>query len=309
MITLRGLTKRYGSTQAVNNLSVDIEPGRVTGFLGPNGAGKSTTMRMILGLDRPTAGQALINGRPYSELRQPAREIGALLEARGVHPGRSAYNHLLALARYSGIPKSRVDDVCELVGLTPVAKRKVRGFSLGMGQRLGIAAALIGDPGIVMLDEPVNGLDPDGIRWVRELMRGLAAEGRTVFVSSHLMSEMEDTAHHLIVIGKGELIADAPIEEVISGSSHTVVRVRTPEATTLLEHLAGNEVKVEQESPTSLRVSGLSTDEIGDRAHGLGIRLHELSLQSASLEQAYLELSEDSREYITASVTDPKAGS
>lgn len=308
MITLRGLTKRYGETLAVNNLSFDIEPGRVTGFLGPNGAGKSTTMRMILGLDRPTSGQALINGRPYAALRQPAREIGALLEARAVHPGRSAYHHLLALARYSGLPKSRVDEVCELVGLTKVAGRRVGGYSLGMGQRLGIAAALLGDPGIVMLDEPVNGLDPDGIRWIRELMRSLAAEGRTVFVSSHLMSEMEDTADHLIVIGKGELIVDAPIREVISGSSHTMVRVRTPNATELMDHLTGDDVSVRQEAPNTLLVSGPSTDEIGDLAHSLGIRLHELTLQSATLEQAYLELSRDSREYVTTNRSEPKAG-
>ncbi|HEY0699647.1 MAG TPA: ATP-binding cassette domain-containing protein, partial [Micromonospora sp.] len=229
MITLRGLTKRFGAATAVDNLTLDLAPGLVTGFLGPNGAGKSTTMRMILGLDRPTAGQALIDGRRYAALRHPLREVGALLDAKAVHPGRSARRHLLAMARSNGIPARRVDEVLDTVGLTSVAGKRAGAYSLGMGQRLGIAGALLGDPGVLMFDEPVNGLDPDGVRWVRELMRSLAAEGRTVFVSSHLMSEMQLTADQLVVIGRGRLIADAPIAEVIAGSSLTAVLVRSPQ--------------------------------------------------------------------------------
>jgi ABC-2 type transport system ATP-binding protein len=299
MITLRGLTKRYGATLAVDNLSFDVRPGQVTGFLGPNGAGKSTTMRAILGLDRPTSGQALVDGRPYRSLREPLREIGALLDAKGVHPRRSAADHLKALAQSNGIAQGRVDEVLGLVGLSQVAGRKVGQFSLGMSQRLGIAAALLGDPPIVMFDEPVNGLDPDGIRWVRGLVRGLASEGRTVFVSSHLMSEMEDTADHLVVIGRGRLVIDAPIADVISGSSHTRVRVRTPEAAKLAA-LLGPAGSVQAAAPEELLVSGLSTDEIGDVAYDNGIRLHELALREASLEQAYLELSRDHLDYLGA---------
>ena len=299
MITLRGLTKRYGATLAVDSLSFDVRPGQVTGFLGPNGAGKSTTMRAILGLDRPTSGQALVDGRPYRSLREPLREIGALLDAKGVHPRRSAADHLNALAQSNGIARGRVDEVLGLVGLSQVAGRKAGQFSLGMSQRLGIAAALLGDPPIVMFDEPVNGLDPDGIRWVRELIRGLASEGRTVFVSSHLMSEMEDTADHLVVIGRGRLVTDAPIAEVISGSSHTRVRVRTPEAAKLAA-LLGPAGSVQVSSPEELLVAGLSTDEIGDVAYDNGIRLHELALREASLEQAYLELSRDHLDYTGA---------
>jgi ABC-2 type transport system ATP-binding protein len=297
MIELQGLTKRYGSTVAVDNLSFQVRPGKVTGFLGPNGAGKSTSMRVILGLDRPTAGQALVNGRPYRELREPLRVAGALLDAKAVHPRRSAYHHLLALAQSNGIVRSRVEEVLGLVGLDKVAGRRVGGFSLGMSQRLGIAAALLGDPGIVLFDEPVNGLDPDGIRWVRGLVRGLAAEGRTVFVSSHLMSEMEDTADHLVVIGRGRLVADAPIGEVIAGSSHTIVRVRTPAARELGRLLASTDGSVRLESDTQLLVSGLSTDDIGDLAYAGGVRLHELTLHSASLEEAYLELSQHHLDY------------
>jgi ABC-2 type transport system ATP-binding protein len=230
MIELHGLTKRYGPTLAVDDLSFRVQPGKVTGFLGPNGAGKSTSMRMVLGLDRPSAGHALVDGRRYQELRSPLRVVGALLDAGAVHPRRSARDHLAALARSNGIARSRVEEVLGLVGLDTVAGRRAGAYSLGMRQRLGIAAALLGDPAIVLFDEPVNGLDPDGIRWVRQLVKGLAAEGRTVFVSSHLMSEMEDTADHLVVIGRGRLVADAPIGEVIAGSSHTVVRVRTPAA-------------------------------------------------------------------------------
>ncbi len=298
MITIRGLTKRYGATLAVDNLSFDVRPGQVTGFLGPNGAGKSTTMRAILGLDRPTSGQVLIDGRPYRSLGEPLREIGALLEAKAVHPRRSAVDHLKALAHSNGIAQGRVDDVLGLVGLSQVAGRRVGQFSLGMSQRLGIASALLGDPPIVMFDEPVNGLDPDGIRWVRELMRGLAAEGRTVFVSSHLMSEMEDTADHLVVIGRGRLVVDAPVADVISESSHTMVRVRTPEASKLAALLATG--SVQDSSADELLVSGLSTAEIGDLAYDNGIRLHELALREASLEQAYLELSREHLDYTGA---------
>jgi ABC-2 type transport system ATP-binding protein len=300
LIELQGLTKRYGATLAVDDLSFAVRPGQVTGFLGPNGAGKSTSMRVILGLDRPTAGRALVNGRPYRELRQPLRVVGALLDARAVHPRRSAHDHLLALAHSNGIARSRVEEVLGLVGLSEVAGRRVGAFSLGMSQRLGIAAALLGDPGILLFDEPVNGLDPDGVRWVREFVKRLAAEGRTVFISSHLMSEMEDTADHLVVIGRGRLIADAPIAEVIAGSSHTVVRVRTPAAVELGRLLAPTGAGVRQETGDRLLVSGLSTDEIGDVAHAGGIRLHELTLQSASLEQAYMELSQHSLDFGTS---------
>jgi ABC-2 type transport system ATP-binding protein len=300
MIELQGLTKRYGPTLAVDNLSFTVRPGRVTGFLGPNGAGKSTSMRMVLGLDPPTAGQALVDGRPYRELREPLRVVGALLDAKAAHPHRSARNHLLALAASNGIARARVDEVLGVVGLEQVAGRRVGGFSLGMSQRLGIAAALLGDPGTLMFDEPVNGLDPDGIRWVRQFIRHLAAEGRTVLVSSHLMSEMEDTADHLVVIGRGRLVADAPIGEVIAGSSHTVVRVRTPAAGELVRLLAPIAGSVHQEPGDRLLVSGLGTEEIGNVAYTAGIRLHELALQSASLEEAYLELSQHHLEYGTS---------
>jgi ABC-2 type transport system ATP-binding protein len=299
MIELRGLTKRYGPTTAVDDLSFTVQPGRVTGFLGPNGAGKTTSMRVVLGLDPPTAGQALVDGRPYRELREPLREVGALLDAKAVHPHRSARDHLLALAQSNGIARARVDEVIGLVGLDKVAGRRVGGFSLGMSQRLGIAGALLGDPGTLMFDEPVNGLDPDGIRWVRQFVRHLAAEGRTVLVSSHLMSEMEDTADHLVVIGRGRLVADAPIADVIAGSSHTMVRVRTPVADELARLLAPIAGSVRQETGDRLLVSGLGTDQIGDVAYTAGIRLHELTLQSASLEEAYLELSQHNLEFGT----------
>ena len=303
MIELNGLTKRYGPTLAVDDLSFRVQPGKVTGFLGPNGAGKSTSMRMVLGLDRPTAGQALVDGRPYRELRAPLRVVGALLDAGAVHPRRSARSHLLALAVSNGIARSRVEEVLGLVGLDKVAGRRAGAYSLGMRQRLGIAAALLGDPGIVLFDEPVNGLDPDGIRWVRQLVKDLAAEGRTVFVSSHLMSEMEDTADHLVVIGRGRLVADAPIGQVIAGSSHTVVRVRTPAAAELGRLLAPTAQTVRQESASVLTVVGLTTDDVGDVAHATGIRLHELTLQSASLEEAYMELSQHHLDYGTSQLT------
>jgi ABC-2 type transport system ATP-binding protein len=303
MIELKGLSKRYGPTLAVDDLSFQVQSGKVTGFLGPNGAGKSTSMRMVLGLDRPTAGQALVDGRPYQELRAPLRVVGALLDAGAVHPRRSARSHLLALAVSNGIARSRVEEVLGLVGLDKVAGRRAGAYSLGMRQRLGIAAALLGDPGIVLFDEPVNGLDPDGIRWVRQLVKELAAEGRTVFVSSHLMSEMEDTADHLVVIGRGRLVADAPIGEVIAGSSHTVVRVRTPAAAELGRLLAPTAQSVRQESESLLTVAGLTTDDIGELAFATGIRLHELTLQSASLEEAYMELSKHHLDYGTSQLT------
>ncbi|MFG3697693.1 ATP-binding cassette domain-containing protein [Micromonospora sp. NPDC047620] len=300
MITLRGLTKRFGATTAVDNLTLDLAPGRVTGFLGPNGAGKSTTMRMIVGLDRPTTGEALIGGRRYATMRHPLREVGALLDAKAVHPGRSARNHLLAMARSNGIPTRRVDEVLATVGLTTVAGKRAGTYSLGMGQRLGIAGALLGDPGVLMFDEPVNGLDPDGVRWVRQLMRSLAAEGRTVFVSSHLMSEMQLTADQLVVVGKGRLLADAPIAEVIGGSSSTAVLVRSPQPAGLAElrrRLVAAGVAVEQEADGTLVVAGAGVEQVGDLAYEIGVRLHELSVREASLEEAYMELTADDVEY------------
>ncbi|MFD0902601.1 ABC transporter ATP-binding protein [Actinomadura sediminis] len=296
MITLDRLTKRYGDKTAVSDLSFAIRPGKVTGFLGPNGAGKSTTMRMIVGLDAPTSGRALVGGRRYAELRHPMREVGALLDARAGHPGRSAYQHLLGLARSNGIPASRVAEVLDIVGLGEVAKKRIGSFSLGMGQRLGIAGALLGDPKVLLFDEPVNGLDPDGVRWVRELMRSLAAEGRTVFVSSHLMSEMQETADHLLVIGRGRIIADAPIEDVIAGSSLTAVRVRTPEPGLLGRALERAGMSVEAAGEELIVVGG-TMEQIGDAAFENRVRVHELSMRKASLEQAYMELTAASVEY------------
>ncbi|WP_242894939.1 ABC transporter ATP-binding protein [Actinomadura litoris] len=302
MITLRRLTKRYGDTTAVRDLTLDIAPGLVTGFLGPNGAGKSTTMRMILGLDRPTGGHALVGGRPYAALRHPLREVGALLDAGALHPGRSARRHLLAMARSNGIAARRVEEVLAAVGLEGVAGRRAGSFSLGMGQRLGIAGALLGDPAVLMFDEPVNGLDPDGVRWVRRLMRSLAAEGRTVFVSSHLMSEMQLTADRLVVIGKGRLIADAPVAEVIAGSSRNAVRVRSPHAPRLAERLEtasgpGAKVEVARVADGELLVTGLPLEEVGMAAHAVGAPVLELSEVKASLEEAYMELTGTSVEY------------
>jgi ABC-2 type transport system ATP-binding protein len=296
MIEARGLTKRYGDKLAVDGLTFTVEPGRVTGFLGPNGAGKSTTMRMILGLDAPTSGSVTVNGRPYRDHTAPLREVGALLDARAVHPGRSAYHHLLALAQTSGIRRSRVDEVVEAVGLGGVARRRAGGFSLGMGQRLGIAAALLGDPRTVILDEPVNGLDTEGIRWIRSLLRGLAAEGRTVFVSSHLMSEMAMTAQHLIVIGRGRLIADSGVEEFIAGAAPAVVRVRSADPAALADLLRSREVAFE-EADGALTVSGLSTDQVGRLAGAAGITLLELTAQQASLEEAFIDLTRDAVEF------------
>ena len=296
MIEVTDLTKRYGSTVAVDGLSFQVKPGVVTGFLGPNGAGKSTTMRMILGLDRPTSGTATINGRPYGQHSKPLHSVGALLEASAVHTGRSAYNHLLALAQTNGIPRSRVNAVLEQVGLTAVAKRRIGAFSLGMGQRLGVAAALLGDPGVLMFDEPVNGLDPEGIVWIRTMLKSLAAEGRTVFVSSHLMSEMALTAEHLIVIGQGRLIADTSVEEFVQRSVQNHVRVVTPDEQRLRAALAerGGAVSVVGDA---LAVTGLDCRQVGDIAGAAGCTLHELSPQRASLEEAFMELTKGSVEY------------
>jgi ABC-2 type transport system ATP-binding protein len=299
MIEAVGLTKRYGQTLAVDGLSFVVQPGVVTGFLGPNGAGKSTTMRMLLGLDRPTAGTASINGRPYTELTAPLCEVGALLEARAIHTGRSARNHLLALAATHGIGRRRVDQVLELVGLTQVAGKRAGGFSLGMGQRLGIASALIGDPHTLILDEPVNGLDPEGILWIRTLLRSLAAEGRTVFVSSHLMSEMAMTATHLIVVGQGRLIADCSVAELTNASGRSVVRVRTEEAPRLRELLAADGVSVTSTERDVLTVSGLTSGEIGKIAAEARVALIELTPQQASLEEAFMELTRDAVEFGT----------
>jgi ABC-2 type transport system ATP-binding protein len=294
VISLDHLTKRYGDRLAVDDLTLRLRPGAVTGFLGPNGAGKSTTMRMILGLDRPTAGRALIGGRPYHELERPLRTVGALLDARAVHPGRSARAHLLALARGNGIPKARVGEVLETVGLGAVAGKRAGTLSLGMSQRLGIAAALLGDPEVLMFDEPVNGLDPDGVRWVRRLMRSLAGEGRTVFVSSHLMSEMQLTADHLVVIGKGRLLTDAPLSEVLAATS---VLVRSPHAGDLAARLSAAGLAVTRRAENELLATGAPIERIGDLAYEAGARLHELSPCEPSLEQAYQELTAGSVEY------------
>ena len=295
MIQLAGLTKRYGARVAVDDLTVTIHPGRVTGFLGPNGSGKTTTMRCILGLARPTSGTSTVLGRPYRELDRPMCRVGALIDPRARHPGRTAYRHLLALAQSNGLPPARVDEVIDLVGLESVADDRVRGFSLGMGQRLGIAAALLGDPDVLLLDEPVNGLDPEGIRWVRELLRALADEGRTVLVSSHLMSEMEDTADHLVVLGRGRLLADVPMDELLG--AHSAVRVRTPQGPLLADALRRAGGHVELEIDGALRVEGLTLVEVGDAAFVADVRLHELSRVTASLEAAYLALTDDDVEY------------
>ncbi|MFD3566712.1 ABC transporter ATP-binding protein [Streptomyces sp. NPDC058667] len=302
MIEAVGLTKRYGAKTAVYNLSFQVRPGVVTGFLGPNGSGKSTTMRMILGLDRPTAGHVTIGGHPFRQLPNAPRQVGALLDAKAVHGGRSARSHLLSLAQLAGIPAQRVDEVLGVVGLQDVAKRRSKGFSLGMGQRLGIAAALLGDPQVLLFDEPVNGLDPEGILWVRNLMKKLAAEGRTVFVSSHLMSEMALTADHLIVIGRGQLLADMSVTDFISANSADFARVRTPQTepgqrekltATLTE--AGGQVLSEPDG--ALRVTGLPLPRISDLAHDADVRIWELSPHQASLEEAYMRLTQGAVDY------------
>jgi ABC-2 type transport system ATP-binding protein len=298
MIEARGLTKRYGDTLAVDNLSFDVEPGKITGFLGPNGAGKTTTMRLILGLDRPTSGTVTVNGRHLNQLAWPMREVGALLDAKAVHGGRSAYNHLLCLAQTNNLPSRRVNEVLDLVGLHDVARKRAKGFSLGMGQRLGIAGALLGDPSILMFDEPVNGLDPEGILWIRNLMKALAAEGKTVFVSSHLMSEMENTADELIVVGRGRLIAQSTVDEFIAANSRQSVRVSTPERELLTAAAASAGAKVSDDGSGKLLVVGMTTAQVGDLAFENGIRLHELAPAHASLEQAFMELTASSVEFV-----------
>jgi ABC-2 type transport system ATP-binding protein len=314
MIEAQNLVKRYGSTMAVNDLSFSIRPGMVTGFLGPNGAGKTTTMRMILGLDAPMQGSVTVDGLSYRDLPAPMREVGALLDAKGLHGGRRAYDHLLCLAQSNGIPRSRVDEVLRTVGLEDVAKRRAKGFSLGMGQRLGIASALLGDPAVLIFDEPVNGLDPDGIHWVRTLMRTLATEGRTVLVSSHLMSEMALTADHLLVIGKGQLIADASVDEFVQSSSQQSVHVRTPQAAELAARcreaggnvrngsaprvatapVAGTDAGID---PDVIEITGMESDAVGTLAAAHGIVLFELTPIRASLEEAFMELTRESVEY------------
>ncbi|KUL34892.1 ABC transporter ATP-binding protein [Streptomyces sp. NRRL F-4489] len=311
MIEAVGLTKRYGPRTAVADLSFRVRPGTVTGFLGPNGSGKSTTMRMILGLDTPTAGRATIGGRPFRGTPHAARQVGALLDAKAVHGGRSARAHLLSLAQLSGIPAGRVDEVLALVGLQDVAHRRAKGFSLGMGQRLGIAAALLGDPQVLLFDEPVNGLDPEGILWVRNLMRRLAAEGRTVFVSSHLMSEMALTADHLIVIGRGRLLADMPVTDFISAHSADFARVRTPDGEPeqrekLTAAIAEAGGAAAPEADGALRVTGLPLPRISDLAHTAGVRLWELSPHQASLEEAYMRMTQGAVDYRSAAGYGPQ---
>ncbi|OIH96360.1 MULTISPECIES: ABC transporter ATP-binding protein [unclassified Curtobacterium] len=310
MIEVDHLTKQYGPKTAVDDVSFVVRPGSVTGFLGPNGAGKSTTMRMIMGLDEPTSGRAIVNGRPYRTFRDPLRQVGALLEAKAVHSGRSAYNHLLSLAATHGIPKSRVHEVIDMTGLDAVAKKRVGGFSLGMGQRLGIAAALLGDPKTLILDEPVNGLDPDGVVWVRQLARRMAADGRTVFLSSHLMSEMAQTADRVVVLGRGKVLADAPIAEFVAGAnaasgvgadgtpngggSRVVVRTPSPDQ---LFHAIGPNASVTQREDGSFLVVGPDAPTVGTIAAQAGVVLHELTPTGASLEEAYMALTRDDVEY------------
>jgi ABC-2 type transport system ATP-binding protein len=307
VIEAQGLTKDYGDKRAVDGLTFSVRPGVVTGFLGPNGSGKSTTMRLILGLDAPTDGDVTVNGKHYRDHKAPLHEVGSLLEARSVHTGRSAYNHLLALARTHGIPRSRVDELIDLVGLREVARQRAGKFSLGMGQRLGIAAALLGDPSTVMLDEPVNGLDPEGIHWMRSLLKGLAAEGRTVFVSSHLMSEMSLTADHLIVIGRGRKIADTSTSEFLSAASGNVVRLRSPQAADLGRLLSAPDVTVDALEPGYLEVHGLTAVQIGDVAAANGIALHELTPRQASLEEAFMDLTREEIEFKAAELVSEEA--
>jgi ABC-2 type transport system ATP-binding protein len=303
MIEAHGLTKRYGDKLAVDDLTFTVQPGMVTGFLGPNGAGKSTTIRMIIGLDAPTAGSVTVNGRPYAEHAAPLREVGALLEARAIHTGRSAYSHLLALAATTGIPRRRVDEVVDQVGLREVARKRAGGFSLGMGQRLGIASALLGDPATLILDEPVNGLDPEGILWIRNLLKALAAEGRTIFVSSHLMSEMALTADQLIIVGRGRLIADVSVAEFTRASRHSV-RVRSPQASVLRDALAGPEVTVSTPALDVLEIDGLDSETVGRIAAEHGVMLFELVPHTASLEEAFMELTSDDVEFRATEAAD-----
>ena len=307
VIEAQALRKRYGPKTAVDDLSFEVRPGFVTGFLGPNGSGKSTTMRLLLGLDRPTAGRSLINGKSYVDFAAPLHEVGALLEARAVHTGRSARNHLLAMAATNRIPRSRVDEMIGLVGLEDVAGKRVGGFSLGMGQRLGIASALLGDPGVLLLDEPVNGLDPEGILWIRNLLKALAAEGRTVFVSSHLMSEMAVTATEVIVVGRGKLIASGSVADVIRGAGGSVVLVRTNEAERLAALLVAAQ-RVERLAPDVLQVSGMDSAAIGLVAAREAIPLIELTPQQATLEEAFMEITRDAVEFHGAELSNTELG-
>jgi ABC-2 type transport system ATP-binding protein len=301
MIEATGLSKRYGAKLAVDDVTFTVQPGMVTGFLGPNGAGKSTTMRMIVGLDRPSAGSVTVNGKHYAEHRAPLREVGALLDAKAVHTGRSAVNHLRALAATHSIGRARVDEVIALTGLDSVARKRVGGFSLGMGQRLGLAAAMLGDPATLVLDEPVNGLDPEGVIWVRTLARKLAAEGRTILLSSHLMSEMAQTADHIIVLGRGRIIANAPVADIVAKSTGTSVSVRTPDSKRLMKAAASPQVSITETEPDLLIVNGLTAPQIGELAAKEGIVLHELTPTVGSLEDAYLQLTADDVEYRTKS--------
>ncbi|SHE24693.1 abc transporter [Actinomyces glycerinitolerans] len=299
------LTKRYGSKTAVDHISFTIEPGTVTGFLGPNGAGKSTTMRLIMGLDKPTEGTVKVNGHFYQDLRAPLCQVGALLDAKGLHGSRSARAHLTQLAVSNGIPTRRVDEVLDLTGLTPVAKKRVKGFSLGMGQRLGIAAALLGDPQVLIFDEPVNGLDPEGVKWVRETCRHLADQGRTVFISSHLMSEMAQTADHLLVIGRGRILTSGPVDEVIASATNDVVRVASPQAADLAAALNTAGIDTKAPEPGVLTTTMAPAARVGEIAAAHGIVLHELATQHASLEEAYLELTGNDVEYTAGSAPAP----
>ncbi len=300
MIEASGLSKRYGTTLAVDDLSFTVPPGQVTGFLGPNGAGKSTTMRLILGLDAPSSGSVTVSGRPYAALRRPLLEVGAMLEAKAFHGGRNARNHLLCLALSNGISPARVEQVLDLVGLRSAARKRAGGFSLGMGQRLGIAAALLGDPPVLMLDEPVNGLDPEGVVWIRNLLRSLAAEGRTVLLSSHLMSEMSLTADRLIVIGRGRLIAQTTIKDFLAGGPGNFVQVRSPQASALAALLEARGVTVARQPGSALRITGATSDAVGELARVNGLTLQELSEHETSLEDRYMELTSDSVDYRTA---------
>ncbi|MGF3055480.1 ABC transporter ATP-binding protein [Microbacterium sp. YY-01] len=309
MITAQGLTKTYGHKVAVNNASFTVQPGKVTGFLGPNGAGKSTTMRMIVGLDRPQSGNVTINGQAYASLRAPLHEVGALLDAKGVHPGRSARSHLRAIAATHRIPESRIDEVLELTGLTPVAGKRVGGFSLGMGQRLGIAAALLGDPRVLILDEPVNGLDVDGVMWVRSLLRGLADEGRTVLLSSHLMSEMAQIADHVIVIAQGEIIADAPLSDLLQAQTQSSVSISSPDAARLASVVMQQvpDAIIEHTTDHGFAVRGVTAPVLGSLAFQHGVELHELTPHVGQLEAAYLSLTQGTVEYSAADSETPAA--
>ncbi|MFT4234155.1 MAG: ABC transporter ATP-binding protein [Microbacterium sp.] len=307
MITAENLTKRFGQHAAVDDISFQVRPGMVTGFLGPNGAGKSTTMRMIVGLDRPTSGTVTVDGIPFAQHSSPMREIGALLDAKGAHPGRTAESHLRMLAASNGIGAKRVTEVLEMTGLTSVARRRIKGFSLGMGQRLGIAATMLGDPHTLILDEPVNGLDPEGVHWVRGFVRSLAAEGRTVFLSSHLMSEMSQTADHIIVLGKGKVLADAPVGAFLDGSTKSRVRVRVSDAATLAPLLAADGVHIETPEAGVLEVEGVDAPVIARAAVGANIDIHEITPLRASLEEAYFALTGDAVEYRSEPTPTPVA--